>query len=153
MVQQEATHREPVWRERSDFIIGIPIDPGNTDVITEQLWARKVSESTFEICCIPFFAYDISLGDVVEVDASFEVKRVVERSGRYVFRVHVKDSISSVAADVVRSIEAQGGLVEWSSPRLFAVDADNSIKAQEIANLLQQMEEQGLLVYETGRTA
>lgn len=153
MVQQEATHREPVWRERSDFIIGIPIDPGNTDVITEQLWARKVSESTFEICCIPFFAYDISLGDVVEVDASFEVKRVVERSGRYVFRVHVKDSISSVAADVVRSIEAQGGLVEWSSPRLFAVDADNSIKAQEIASLLQQMEEQGLLVYETGRTA
>ncbi|NJI60151.1 DUF4265 domain-containing protein [Microbacterium oxydans] len=142
-----------MWRERSDFIIGIPIDPGNTDVITEQLWARKVSESTFEICCIPFFAYDISLGDVVEVDASFEVKRVVERSGRYVFRVHVKDSISSVAADVVRSIEAQGGLVEWSSPRLFAVDADNSIKAQEIANLLQQMEEQGLLVYETGRTA
>lgn len=52
-----------------------------------------------------------------------------------------------------RSIEAQGGLVEWSSPRLFAVDADNHINAQEIANLLQQMEAQGVLVYETGRTA
>ncbi|MGW9159411.1 DUF4265 domain-containing protein [Microbacterium sp. NPDC055665] len=153
MVHQEAVHREPVWRERSDFVIGIPIAPGSTDVTTEQLWARRISESRFEICCIPFFAYDIALGDVVEVDASLTVQRVVEHSGRYVFRVHLKNSTSSGAPDVARPIEALGGLVEWSSPILFAIDADEYVMAQEIANLLQQMEARGVLVFETGRTA
>jgi hypothetical protein len=36
----------------------------------EQLWARQVGDRRFEICCIPFFVYDMALGDVVETDAN-----------------------------------------------------------------------------------
>jgi anaerobic glycerol-3-phosphate dehydrogenase len=43
-----------VWRERSDFIIGAEIEPGATGKDTEQLWARKIDESHFDLCCIPF---------------------------------------------------------------------------------------------------
>lgn len=73
---REAVHREPMWRERSNFIIATAIDSANTDISTEQLWARKVDDRHFELCCIPFFAYDLALGDVVETDSDFLVQGV-----------------------------------------------------------------------------
>lgn len=88
MSATEAVHRDPVWRERSNFIIATEVDPADTNVTTEQLWARKVDDCHFELCCIPFFAYDLALGDVVEVDADYMVRRVSTASGRYVFRVY-----------------------------------------------------------------
>ncbi len=82
-------HSEPVWRDRSNFIIGAPLaEEGRT----EQLWARQVGDRRFEICCIPFFVDDAALGDVVETDATFDLMRAVEPSGRYVFRVWFGES-------------------------------------------------------------
>lgn len=54
-VAREAIHAEPIWRERSNFIIASAIDAAEMDVATEQLWARKVDYSHFELVCIPFF--------------------------------------------------------------------------------------------------
>ena len=54
---------------------------GSAGVTTEQLWARRVDDEHHEICCIPFFVYDLALGDTVEVDADHLVTRVVEPSG------------------------------------------------------------------------
>jgi hypothetical protein len=45
---REAVHRDPVWRDRADFIIATRIDPGETGVGTEQLWARRVGELVYE---------------------------------------------------------------------------------------------------------
>lgn len=84
---REATHPEPVWWMRSNFVIATAIDSANTDVTTEELWARKIDEGHFELCCIPFFAYDIALGDVVEADSQYMVRRVIRRPGKLVFRV------------------------------------------------------------------
>jgi hypothetical protein len=56
---KEAQHLAPVWRERADFILGAIVEDG----ISEQLWARKVDDLQFEVCCIPFWVYNISLGD------------------------------------------------------------------------------------------
>lgn len=43
------------------------------------------------MCCIPFFVYDVALGDVVatspEGDGKYIVEKVVQPSGRFVFRV------------------------------------------------------------------
>src|SRR5947209_2116831 len=61
---REAVHSEPVWRDRSNFIIAAEV-LGGGDTRTEQLWARQVDEHRFEVCCIPFFVYDVALGDVV----------------------------------------------------------------------------------------
>jgi hypothetical protein len=41
------------------------------------LWARQVGDRRFEICCIPFFLYDVALGDVVETDENYSLVRVV----------------------------------------------------------------------------
>jgi hypothetical protein len=47
--------------------------PGGTKVTTEQLWARQVGDRHFELCCIPYFVYDLALGDVVEIDADYRL--------------------------------------------------------------------------------
>lgn len=150
MVAREAVHRDPIWRDRSDFIIATEIDPGSTGIATEQLWARKVDETHFQLCCIPFFAYGLALGDVVEVDADYLVRRVSEPSGRSVFRVHLDRANVELRDELVFGLAERGALVEWSSMSMFAVDAGDAMCARELADYLAAEERKGRLVFETG---
>jgi hypothetical protein len=150
---REAVHRDPLWRDRSNFIIAVQVDPADTNITTEQLWSRKIDNLHFEVCCIPFFAYDIALGDTVEVDADYLVKRVSSPSGRYVFRVFFECGNHALRDPTVASLQALGALVEWSSPILLAVDALDQAQAQLIADYLHNQEQHGRLIYETGKTA
>jgi hypothetical protein len=149
----EAVHRDPIWRDRADFIIAIDIDPGDTGIVTEQLWAKKLSNGHFELCCIPFFAYDLALGDVVAVSEDYLVQDVIEPSGRYVFRVHILESSLAIHDEILSDLTERDALVERSSPKMFAVDARDTTHAQEIADYLRDQESQHRLVYETGKTS
>lgn len=147
---RQATHSEPVWRDRANFIIVSRIDPGGTDVRTEQLWARKLSERRFQLCCIPFFVYNLALGDVVETDEEYLLQRVTARSGHYTFRVAFKPP-PDVREEVVDQLQALDALLEWSSASLLAVDAADYKHAQRVADFLWKREQHGELTYETGR--
>ena len=96
--------------------------PGEVDRF-EQLWVRQVDAYRFELCCIPFFLYDVAVGDVVETDVDYRLSRVVKplgpvrvpglvRRGRFHPRQEIADELVSL-----------GALVEWSSANLLAVDA------------------------------
>ena len=152
MSVREAVHRDPVWRDRSNFIIATPIDPSDTDISSEQLWARKVDDKHFEVCCIPFFAYDLALGDVVEVDSSYMVQRVSMPSGRYVFRVHFDESMLRNCEETVERLTEMGALLERSSSSLLAVDAQDAAHAHKVADYLVERENLGRLIYETGQS-
>jgi hypothetical protein len=147
---REAVHQDPIWRERSNFILAAVI-AGNSEISTEQLWGRQIDEFRFEICCIPFFVSDLALGDVVETDSRYIVRKVVEPSGRYVFRVWFGESFHprDVVAD---ELKALGALIEWSSSNLLAVDATDGKHAKVIADFLAEREQGGQLLYETGRS-
>jgi hypothetical protein len=145
-----ATHAEPVWKDRANFIINAELpEPGRL----EQLWTHQLSEDTFEICCIPFFLYDVALGDVVDTrprdGRKYVLSGVVKPSGRYVFRVHFKVRENGVA--VAQELERLGALLEWSSPSLLAVDAADLQHAQRLADYLQHAEDENLLIFETGK--
>jgi len=72
-------HPNPVWREKANFIIGAQCtNKADKTNAWEQLWSRKVSGNIFEICCIPFFLYDISLGDEVKTDQDFWILEVLK---------------------------------------------------------------------------
>ena len=89
-------HTEPIWREKANFIINAELQEQDLPRRYEQLWARQLTESQFEICCIPFFLFDVSLGDIVETGVKgsrkYVLDRVVSPSGRYVFRVWFGES-------------------------------------------------------------
>lgn len=150
--RQYTAHHEPIWRERANFIVVAPLPEQDR---YEQLWCRQLTESTFEVCCIPFFLYDVALGDVVETETTsegaFSVRRVTEHSGRYVFRVLFSDLSAETQAEVQDRVMGLGGAVERGTPKLIAIDAENQRVASRVADYLQTQEADGRLFYETGR--
>lgn len=152
-----ATHREPVWRDRANFIVNAVVPGTEVPLLQmEQLWTRKLGDDKFEICCIPFFLYDIALGDVVrthpQLGRRYVVDRTVVPSGRYVFRVWFGEASDPCRADVAARLKNMGALLEWSSRNLLAVDASSPDHAQQIAGYLQEQESRGGLTYETGKS-
>ena len=118
----------------------------------EQLWGKKTETHRFILCCIPFFAHDIALGDEVETDPDFVLQRVVHHAGQTTFRVWFVAQGTATREALVREIEAMKPLMEWSSENLLALSVPDGEEAQKIADYLQACEKQGVLQYETGRT-
>lgn len=149
-------HPEPAWGDRADFVINAELEESDLPRRFEQLRVRQIGDSQFEICCIPFFLYDVSLGDVVETEPSggrtYMMKSVTRRSGHYTFRVWFGASFQP-RDEVVDQLQTLGAVVEWSSVNLLAVDAVDLDHAQKIADYLHGEQELGNLMYETGRSA
>jgi hypothetical protein len=154
--RQFVVHETPVWRDRADFIIAAQLRDADQPKRWEQLWARRLDDAEFEVCCIPFFLYDLALGDVVATEPADEreyvMSRVVRSSGRFVFRVWFGESFHprELVAD---ELTALGALSERSSLNLLAVDAADDSQAQAVAEYLDARERRSELLYETGRTA
>jgi Domain of unknown function (DUF4265) len=148
-------HQDPVWRERSNFVINAELPEKDRPRRFEQLYARRVGDDRFEVCCIPFALYDVALGDIVVTapkgDRKYVVREVVNPSGRYVFRVWFGESFHP-RDEVAQELKALGSLTEWSSRNLLAVDAVDLEHAQMVADFLAESEKAGRLVYETGRS-
>jgi hypothetical protein len=142
----DKVHIAPVWRDRADSILATRLEEG----YAEQLWGRRLGERTFELCCIPLFAYDLALGDVVETDDSFDVLRVVEPSGRFVFRAWFTEAPER-AEPVVAELSNLGCLVEQGSQHLYAIDAESRTLAEAAAACLAKEERTSGVLYETGR--
>lgn len=117
----------------------------------EQLYAIEVRENVFELVSIPFFVYNLALGDIVLVTDDKVIKGVVERSGRWVFRVSLNGDVRANWQDIFDELRERGALLECSSDNFYAIDVADESSAQSIANYLLAMESAGALVYDTGR--
>jgi len=148
-------HQEPVWRDRSNFIINAELRESDRPRKFEQLFARQLDDARFEVCCIPFFLFDVALGDVVTTspkgDRKYVLEKVVQPSGRYVFRVWFGESFFP-RDEVAEAAQGLGSLIEWSSRNLLAIDAVDAEHAQLVADFLAEHERESHLIYETGRT-
>lgn len=153
-----AVHPNPVWRDRADFIVAADISTDSTGDEWEQLWAKQLNESRFELCCIPFFAYDLALGDEVECGThrgrDYVVRQITRPSGRFTFRVWLGDTpTQDERSTVVEQIGTVASEVEWSSTNLMAVDAADKKTAESVGSMLSKYAAKGWLEFETGRTA
>lgn len=151
MPWQIAIHENPAWRKEANFIIHAEIEQGRF----EQIWARRLSEDRFRICCIPFFVYDLALGDEVETSPRggmrYNLQRVVKPSTHYTFRVWFGQATDPMIRQEVASEARQlGCLFEWFSSNLMALDAPDHALAQRLASFLQGEQDRGQLTYETG---
>lgn len=66
------------------------------------------------------------------------------------FRIHFA-SPDQPRDDVMERVSEMGALSEWSSASLVALDARDEPHAQQLADYLQQQEDEGHLVFETGK--
>lgn len=123
----------------------------------EQIWTRQRSDDLYQVCCIPFFLYDLSLGDIVKVETHDGVPRVqgvAERSGHHTFRAWFGKAFFPVVRDQIvdQMMATPGCLFEWYGTNLLAIDAENDVVAKAVAAFLENAERRGQLQYETGRT-
>lgn len=146
-----STHLEPVWRDRANFIINAALEESGR---FEQLWARQVSDNEFELCCIPFFLYDVSLGDIVRTSPrygrQYTFETVVHPSGRRVFRLFFDRAPKTRRDAVVSRLTEHGSLLEWSGSNLLAVDVADPAGAQQVETYLRDRESAGWVIYERG---
>ena len=105
-----ATQSDPVWRDKSNFILRAELTSHGLDGGFEQLWVRTEDRTEFELCCIPFFPYGMALGDRVTWEESSHHVEVVASSGRGTIRVAV-----SRQADVDR-LHSQLHTASWGRP-------------------------------------
>ncbi len=148
-------HTEPVWRERANFVINAELPEEDQPHRFEQLFARQVAGDRFEVCCIPFFLYDVALGDVVVAGPigalQYVMSEVVEPSGHRVFRVWFGESFQP-REEIADELLSLGALIEWSSNNLLAIDATDEQHAQVLADVLSEHERADHLVYEAGQS-
>ncbi|MFD6328406.1 DUF4265 domain-containing protein [Streptomyces niveus] len=122
------THDDPVWRPAENgYVALVDLAPFGFEGEQEQVWLRGVGEGEFEVCCVPFRIYGMSLGDKVELSDGRFVSGVVARKGRKVFRVFFADPRPATATLDSRgplraAVLAGGFLSEWSGDRHVAID-------------------------------
>ena len=135
------THSTPVWGTKSNFLIRVGVnDSGMTGAI-EQLWARKIDHSTFEVCCIPFFAYGLALGDTVACSADFTIQRRLFCGGHRTLRIAIADFENQhrIHEGLHEWVFASGLLHEWYSQGYLAVDLPPSLQADLDTSKLDAM--------------
>jgi hypothetical protein len=88
-----ATHPNPVERPVPSFMLRARVDDIEGGDSFAQLWSKRVGDDLFKVCCIPFFAYGLALGDVVRAD-SWVIKSVEQRSGNGLARVAIKRRVN-----------------------------------------------------------
>jgi hypothetical protein len=141
-------HESPIWRDRANYIFRAAIPDPTPTASIEQLWGRKHG-SLVEVCCIPYYLYDVKLGDLVSLSDQGVLESVVEDRGHSTFRVLFKEPLENV--DVDRDLRRLGAGTEWLTQRFVALDAPSPVVAEELSGFLLTLEDRGELLYETGR--
>ncbi|MFI7361541.1 DUF4265 domain-containing protein [Streptomyces sp. NPDC050149] len=106
-------HPDPAWHDRGDSLVMYNLADSGMPGRWEQLWAKRLGNNRYMLCCIPFFTSNIALGDAFTTTSSgnFEdsVDTVIEPSGNVV--IH---ALFSEDATMAENEDRQGDLIKES---------------------------------------
>lgn len=148
-------HPHPAWRERADYLLYAPVEFAGEKEYFEELWTRQISENRFEICCIPFFIYDLALGDVVEcrkAENATQNLTVIESSGHETYWVWIEDHCPMSKLEQIRDkliehlIEHEG-----FGFKLLAIDIPLTKSSDILDEIFAESVAEGLLKYNSSR--
>ncbi|MFD7908660.1 DUF4265 domain-containing protein [Kitasatospora sp. NPDC059747] len=129
----------------------VDLAPFDLAGMLEQLWLRELEEGGgYEVCCIPFYAYGLALGDVVGKSGSDTVDSLISKSGRRVLRVFFAEPRPSVdSRSALRSaVDLAGLLSEWNGDRLAAIDVPDISVMQPVFDSVQSEIQNGTAFWE-----
>jgi hypothetical protein len=146
-----ATHEEPAGRQRSNYIIRLDLTADGSPGHYEQMWTRTDDRVRHELCCIPFFTYGLSLGDVITLTDIDGAYRVESKSGHRTIRIAVQDqTYAHEQHDALHGGLARiGVLTEFRGHRGYcAVDIVDQGQADAVIEMLRPLTEAGTLMWE-----
>ncbi len=140
--------------ERADLVVWFAFHTEEDEPRWEGLLATSSADGHAVVRSVPFFLYDIALGDEVGTVTSSEgalvAAEIRRRSDSYVYRVRF-ESDDDRWLQLMRDLEPWSCWFDVRSPRFIAL-ATPSEHAQDVADYLARRELAGELQYETGRT-
>lgn len=126
-------------------------------VTWEGLLARRLAPDRARVCAVPFWVYDLNLGDEVTLMASAEGAQVVTGvavdAGNFTFRVVFTDGDDNDRRwhQLMVDLEAFECWFDVRATGFVALSAP-AAHAEAVAGYLQAREDLGELRFETGRT-
>lgn len=128
----------------SNFVLQIDLEThGSMPGRQEQVWAKQLDATRFELRSIPFFAYGMAPGDVLETTPDLALKSVI-RGRNHVLRIALPREI---AAEYHERIH--GELValdlnhEWKATGYVAIELPDSSVPPTIQSLLAEVQQRG----------
>ncbi len=146
------THDEPAARARTNYIVRLSLAADGLPGRYEQVWTRTEDNVSCELCCIPFFTYDLSLGDVVRQTSDDGEYQIVSKAGHRTIRFAIQDekfrheghdSLLAAIASVGCLAEFHGHMAGYG-----AIDIVGERQSESVRALLSPLAEQGLLMWE-----
>lgn len=121
---------------------------------SESMWAEKISENQFKLRNVPYYAKNISLGDVVAVQRTenqYFFNMVSKRSGHSTYRILINKEIDeNLFKRYWEKLENIGCSYEQGKNRLIAVDVPPETNIYEAYKLLEDGEKAGTWDFEEG---
>lgn len=138
--------------------IRFPLPPEDeaAGVEAENLWAAALGDGRYRIDNIPFYAYGISLDDIVravEVGGRLVFSEVVSRGGHSTYRVLVSDTKGVDDAAFKRLwlvLETSGCAREVAKSRWVAIDVPPAADIFSVYDILESGEAEGIWTFEEG---
>jgi hypothetical protein len=112
------------------------------EVFVETPWAKRVGTNLYELDNLPWYAYGVSCGDVVEAvpaaDGLPEFRRVVRKSGNRTVRVVLKPqaSESSESKALLDDLQSMGCDYEGMNHSYIAVNIPPSVDFWRVCEFL-----------------
>ena len=157
----EPNNRHPgaQWLGMADVAIYVDLTEHELEGSWEQVPCKMIDEDRFQVCCIPFFTYNLALGDIVTAGAAGDnfptFQKVIERSGYWTIRVSFVDTDPdlrpAVLSDTIQWLTGKGCAFEWESHEYVAVNVLTEQLTDEIAEYLWGRMNEGVLTYEVGQ--
>lgn len=150
------THPHPAWQDRSDYLLQVPIEHEGDNEFFEQLSTRRVGEKRHEVCCIPFFIYDLALGDIVEVHEANSGRAdnftTIEPSGHETYWVWIDDNCPISELERIRGKLAEHEIEhEGFGFKLLAIDLPLTTSSDILDEIFAESVAKGLLKYNSSR--
>jgi hypothetical protein len=119
--------------------ITIPLENDHAEI----LWANEITSLRFEIDNIPYFAYELSLGDIVEAKSNdsgvLTFTRTLIKKGNHTIRLLFKKSADTPKAKkLLGSLVEMGCGFEGAKRRLVAVNVPSSVLLNDVVEMLNK---------------
>jgi len=121
----------------------------------ERVWAKPLGDGRYEIRNTPWYAYDISWGDVVRCEGMSPadlpiVAEVVRSHGHLTARIFFEEIEGAKRERILDEINKRGATYENADDTMYALDLEPNVNSQSLLDYLAVEEEAGHLVWESG---
>lgn len=121
---------------------------------TESVWVQELPDGNFLVENVPFFAKNLSCGDIVSaeaIDGTLKLKDIVGRGGHSTYRVYCEKGRQDAGVQqLLERLRETHCDIEPATDNLVAIDVLPEADIYQVYGLLEDAEKSGLIDFQEG---